>query len=99
MITTVYNKLVQMKIITNSSVFSTEWLGREKNYYSVLISKDRTVGYQPLITCLNKLVENYEDMYISDLERQGFEELIKLCLSSLFNDQALGCLINDKFKK
>ena len=64
MITVVYNKLVQMKIITNACVFSTEWLGRERNYYSVLVSKDRTVGYEPLVNCLNKLVENYDDMYI-----------------------------------
>ena len=56
MIELVYAELQAIGEVGNSCQFSTEWLGMERNYYSVMRSKGRTPSAKALAHCATRLV-------------------------------------------
>ena len=56
MIEFVYAELQAIGQVENSCQFSTEWLGMERNYYSVMRSKGRRPSAKALSHCVSRLV-------------------------------------------
>ena len=56
MIQLVYSELQAIGAVQNSCQFSTDWLGMERNYYSVMRSKGRKPSAKALSHCARCLV-------------------------------------------
>ena len=55
MIDDVYHELCRMGLVSNSSDFSTVWLGRQESYYRGLRSKQRQPSIHVLVSCACRL--------------------------------------------
>lgn len=56
MIEIIYSELCEIGAVADSCQFSTEWLGMERNYYSMLRSKGRKPSAKALSHCATRLV-------------------------------------------
>ena len=56
MIEFVYQELRDIGAVADACEFSTEWLGMERNYYSMLRSKGRRPSAKALAHCASRLV-------------------------------------------
>ena len=58
----IYFELKKLGLTNSGEDFSTKWLGREKSYYGVLKSKNRTVSAEALLNCARQLRKR-SDLY------------------------------------
>ena len=65
MIQLVYSELQAIGAVQNSCQFSTDWLGMERNYYSVMRSKGRKPSAKALSHCARCLVTASQAMSAS----------------------------------
>ena len=55
MIDEVFDELRRIGVVTSSSDFSTEWLGKQESYYRGLRSKQRQPSIHVLVSCACRL--------------------------------------------
>ena len=56
MIEYVYEELLEIGVVADSCEFSTECLGMDRNYYSMMRSKGRRPSAKALSHCISRLV-------------------------------------------
>jgi hypothetical protein len=86
-----YKELKEIGAVQNMSDFSREWLGKEKSYYRVLLSKRRVPSADAISFCASRL----RSISIPDdtLQKKHFIRLSDLCIRALLEKYDERCRI------
>lgn len=91
MIEDLYKELKEIGVVQNMSDFSREWLGKEKSYYRVLLSKRRVPSADAISFCASRL----RSLPIPDdaPQKKQFIRLSDLCIQALLSKHDDQCRV------
>lgn len=85
MIEDLYKELKELGVVQSATEFSQNWLGKEKSYYNVLLSKRRLPSADAISFCASRLRSEAQsstfDQHSSELSR-----LSTICIEALLSN-------------
>lgn len=88
MIDEVFDELRRIGVVTSSSDFSTEWLGKQESYYRGLRNKNRQPSMHVLVSCACRLQKTGDSLLIygdNQLQARGrrLKRLARRCFAEI----------------
>ncbi len=84
MIEDLYKELKQMGVVQSATEFSQNWLGKERSYYNVLLSKRRLPSADAISFCASRLRSEAQSRSY-DRQRDDLARLSTICIEALLD--------------
>jgi hypothetical protein len=79
-----YKELKQMGVVQSATEFSQNWLGKERSYYNVLLSKRRLPSADAISFCASRLRSEAQSRSY-DRQRDDLARLSTICIEALLD--------------
>jgi hypothetical protein len=94
MIDEVFDELRRIGVVTSSSEFSTEWLGKQESYYRGLRNKNRQPSMHVLVSCACRLQGTGDSLLVygdDQLRAKGrrLKRLARRCFAEITSSDKL----------
>ena len=82
-----YKELKEMGFVQSATEFSQNWLGKERSYYNVLLSKRRLPSADAISFCASRLRSEAQTRSY-DRQRDELARLSTICIEALLNRES-----------
>lgn len=94
MIDEVFDELRRIGVVTSSSEFSTDWLGKQESYYRGLRNKNRQPSMHVLVSCACRLQRTSDSLLVygdDQLRAKGrrMKRLARRCFAEITSSERI----------